>query len=496
MSYTDNIFKLMKIIDIYGHNFPLRYKKETHYYTLCGSFFSLISFSMIILISFLYFKKMVQRTNFSLVTNYIYTEDDLEIDISKFPLMIGLINYENQIEIDESYITFRLDKNVYTPIKNELGYSLLERTSHKIELEKCTLNNFGIYKDLFNKYDYGKNLCVKANQNLTIKGRNGDQVKGYTTLEIHLIKCENSTIKNNNLCKTSEEIDNFLLNSYVSLFYISQTTNHFNISHPIYNILNSNTYAITIDHVKRYYIFFSKEIYLSDSALIFDESKEFTLFQYHHTHFDFLEKENQQYYSGKTLIEISFTCHDIITEYNRVYIKIQDVLGYIGGIYDIITIFFQFISYNFVKKSFIMGIGNSFISSNCKNLTVSSYQNSFDKSNLTLKNNVKCNISSIPFKVKKKVDDINICTVFNIKVKNKILTLLDVNDNEFKLIQNFERTEKKWYYYLIYFICPLYSLEHFQKYKTYVLYIDILHRFLSIDFFIPMILKSYQYLSG
>ena len=50
-----------------------------------------------------------------------------------------------------------------------------------------------------------------------------------------------------------------------------------------------------------------------------------------------------------------------------------------------------------------MGIGNSFISSNCKNLTVSSYQNSFDKSNLTLKNNVKCNISSIPFKVKKKL---------------------------------------------------------------------------------------------
>ena len=55
---------------------------------------------------------MVQRTNFSLVTNYIYTEDNLEIDLSNFPLMIGLINYDGQIEIDDSYITFKLEKNV------------------------------------------------------------------------------------------------------------------------------------------------------------------------------------------------------------------------------------------------------------------------------------------------------------------------------------------------------------------------------------------------
>jgi hypothetical protein len=494
MLIKEKIFKLMKTIDIYGFNFPLRYKKETQYNTLCGSFFSIISISIIILISFLYFKKMVQRTNFSLVTNYIYTEDNLEIDLSNFPLMIGLINYDGQIEIDDSYITFKLEKNVYTPTKNELGYSLLKRTSYQIELEKCTLNNFGKYQDLFKKYDYRKNLCVKQNQNLTIKGRNGDQVKGYTTLEMHLIKCENSTIKNNYFCKNEEDIDKFLLNSYVSFFYISQTTNHFNITHPIYNLLNSNTYAINIGHVKRYFVFFSNDIYLSDSGLIFDKSKEFNLFQYHHTHFDFLEKDHQQYFSGKTLIEISLTCHDIKTEYNRVYIKIQDVLGYIGGIYDIISIFFQFISYNFVKKSFINGIGNFFISSNCKNLTINSYKNSIDKSNFALKNNFKCNISTIPFKIKK-IDDINICTVFNIKVKNQILNLFDVNENELKLIQNFEKTEKNWYYYLLYYIVPLYTLKHFQKYKIFNLYINIFHRFLSIDFFIPIILKSYQSLN-
>jgi hypothetical protein len=68
--------------------------------------------------------------------------------------MFDLINYENQIKIDDSYFRFRLDKNVYIPIKNVLGYSLIEMTSYQIEFEKFTLNNYGLYQDLFNKYDY------------------------------------------------------------------------------------------------------------------------------------------------------------------------------------------------------------------------------------------------------------------------------------------------------------------------------------------------------
>ena len=68
--------------------------------------------------------------------------------------MFDLINYENQIKIDDSYFRFRLDKNIYIPIKNVLGYSLLEMTSYQIEFEKFTSNNYGLYQDLFNKYDY------------------------------------------------------------------------------------------------------------------------------------------------------------------------------------------------------------------------------------------------------------------------------------------------------------------------------------------------------
>ena len=45
---------------------------------------------------------------------------------------------------------------------------------------------------------------------------------------------------------------------------------------------------------------------------------------------------------------------DLITEYTRTYIKIQDVLSYIGGIYDIISIFFHLFLIILLKKLLLL----------------------------------------------------------------------------------------------------------------------------------------------
>ena len=144
----DKIYNILKNFDIYGYNFRLRYKKEIEYSTFCGIFFSLISISIILTISISHISKMVNGTNFSVVTNYIYTYNNIEIDLSSYPLLFGL---------------------------------------------------------------------YKTSQNLTIRGHYGDQINGFNTLKFHLIKCKNSS-ENNNHCKSSEEIDKYLENTYVSLF--------------------------------------------------------------------------------------------------------------------------------------------------------------------------------------------------------------------------------------------------------------------------------------
>ena len=484
------IFNVLKNFDIYGFKFPLRYKQETEYSTICGIIFSLMSISLISTISFFYILEIINKSNFTLVTNYIYSENNIEINFSDYPFMFGLYNYEKPIEIDNSYVTFRLDRNIYTPTKDNSGYSILERTSIPIEIEKCTLNSFNNYTTLFEQYEYNINLCVKPNQNLTIKGRHGDQVKGYEVLELHLIRCENST-SNSNICKSSKEIDDYLENSFIALFYISQNANHFNVKNPITTGLNSDTFSITLKHVKRYYYFFDKAIYNTDNGLMLNENKKFDLFQYHHTHFDFVEKETQNYYSDKTLLEINFSCHDLKTEYIRSYIKLQDVLSNIGGIFDIISTIFAFISHNFVQKSFNIGIGGTFVSSNCKSLNNLNSKNSDFSNQKILKIQNRCSVSSIPLK-SKILENTHFCTLFNVDIKNHILEMMEIKNEHLKIIEQFEKHRKTLFFYFCYFIYPNIKCKYSKKFQSYNLYKNIYERLMSIDFLIPMILQSYQ----
>ena len=97
---TQNKFvNILKKIDIFGFDFPLRYKQETQYNIKCGIFFSIISIIFIILLSFKYIRHLDSNNNFSLVTNYIYSEESFEIDISNIPIMLSLFSINNIISI-------------------------------------------------------------------------------------------------------------------------------------------------------------------------------------------------------------------------------------------------------------------------------------------------------------------------------------------------------------------------------------------------------------
>ena len=64
---------------------------------------------------------MIKGTNFSIVTNYIYTNNNIEIDLSSYPILLGLYKYGNEIEYNPSYVSIRMDRNEHIPKKDEKG---------------------------------------------------------------------------------------------------------------------------------------------------------------------------------------------------------------------------------------------------------------------------------------------------------------------------------------------------------------------------------------
>ncbi len=134
------------------------------------------------------------------------------------------------------------------------------------------------------------------------------------------------------------------------------------------------------------------------------------------------------------------------------------------------------------------------MSSNCKKINLNNNHNSDYSNQNILKINNKCNATSIPLK-HKRIENINACTLFNIKLKNDILINLDINEEELKMLQQFEKRKKDFIFYLLYYICPFFALKNFNQYKTFDIYSNIFQKFVSIDFLILIVLKSYQSLN-
>ncbi len=525
---TEFFYNIFESINLYGLSFPLRYKKEKTYLTIIGLVLSLITIIFVIGISIIYGRDLIFRTGYSLVTNYIPLNEKKTIDFSKRPFMLGFASNGKITNFDFTYINITFDRNVHNAYLDKNGIYQLERISTSIELEYCNISKHYIGEnDFMKKFDYNKYLCTKSNQNLGFGGRFGDNIHGYDLLEVHLNKCTNTT-ENNNSCKSEEIINKFLDNSYLELVYLSESVDHSNISYPLIQSLRNELYIVAKEHVKRYYQYFQIASYSSDNGLIWNKVNKFELAETKNTHTDFVKDEEQDFYSSSTLLEISLTSTDQKTIYERKYPKLQEVLGSIGGFTDIIFIFFQFISNYFSNKTMIVDVTNNIIINDNKTIKFAkkpnffNLYNSFNLSKRSLfsssrfklindrgksytmtgicsgsinnnNNNINNNINNhIDFHNDDNIDNSNNDNIinFNNNYVKKFTNFKTTNSdkNSINKLKNKKKKEnKKFTILLCHYFFPLSFLGKWKQYDSLNFYINLFHKYTSIEVIIPLI---------
>ena len=354
----NNLYNKLKLIDIYGLTFSLRYNGSFRFQGLIGIILTIISFLSIIIISCIYLANIFKHKSFSIIVSENPIIGKKNIDLSNIPFMIGFLNGVTPREIDNTYVSITLDKNVHTVATDEEGKLTFNRESTRIELEKCNSDHLYGLSSYFEKTNYENFLCPVPGQNLSFAGRNGDTINGYDLLEIHLSKCENSS---NIICKTNDEIIAYLDNTNINVYYLERSVNHYNITNPIEYFVRSEIFMISTFVLKRYYYFFTHGKYESDKGIIFESLTEWNFFEYSRTISDFVDSEKQSYYSSSTIIEINFTCSNIKKTYRREYDKITNFFGLVSGIFSFFSIVSQIICNFFYEKLFILNFSNSFV---------------------------------------------------------------------------------------------------------------------------------------
>ena len=488
MSEQFSFLHFFNKIDLFSLNFPLHYKKQKSFNTLCGAILSMFSIFGIINIILLFIIQNYKRTRFSIISNINHLKGTKLLDFSKIPILIGFINDGGRpIKIDSTYLSIILDKNEHYPEINEEGIMKLKRISTSIKLEYCNISkHFSKDNNIINlikDYEYENYLCIVPGQNLSIGGRWGDSINGYDILEFHLIKCENSNEEDR--CKNEEEMNKFFKNSYMSIIYLSQSLNHHDVNNPIRYNFRSEVFLISSQVLKRYYYYFIPGEYISDDGYLFINKQKYEFIDYQTTIIDFDDKEEYNYYSNESLIEVTFSSMDKFITYERKYSKIQDSLGNIGGWIRIILIVCRFISDYFSEKIFLNDIIKSISSFSKKqslhskikvkreNIKTNNYFNNENNSS-----NYKSQFSSLSIKPSKKGNISENLDLSNVQIEN------------FKIIN---KEKKNITLNLIDYCLPLWAMENNCKYSPFIAYKNIIYKDISLEFLIPLIEKFLRF---
>ena len=126
-------------------------------------------------------------------------------------------------------------------------------------------------------------------------------------------------------------MEKFFKNSYMSIIYLSQSLNHYDVNDPIRYNFRSEVFLVSSQVLKRYYYYFIPGEYISDDGYLFINKKKYEFFDYQTTIIDFVDEEDQEYYSKQTLADVVFSSMDKFITYERKYLKFQDCFGNIGG---------------------------------------------------------------------------------------------------------------------------------------------------------------------
>ena len=478
MSEQSLIRHIFNQIDLYGLTFPLRYKKHNSYNTLCGITLSLITIFGMTGILLFFIIKTFERTEMSIISNTEHLYEKKLFNFTDNPFLAGYVNkYGRAVEIDPSYLKITLDKNDHYPEKNEKGIIDVRRESISIKLEYCKIGvhfNESDIKEMIKEFEYENYLCPVPGQNLSIGGRWGDSVHGYDMLEFHVVKCENTSESQN--CKSNEEMEIFFQNSYFSIIYLAQSLDHFDLKNPIKKKFRSEIFLIVTQLVKRYYYYFLPGKYISDNGLLFSNIKTFDFFEYEREVIDFVDKEDQDFYSGATIAEVAFSSIDKYVTYERKYAKIQDSLGNIGGWIRIILTVCQFLSDYFSEKIFLVDIINT-ISNVNENPRQSIINCKNNKNERKLTNNYinskrKTNFSTNSAKILFGGDKTENYDFSNLRIDH------NKRDDDAKNTLNFS---------ILDYCIPIFSMKKKPKFNFFIHYKDFIYKDISLEVLVPLV---------
>ena len=295
-------------------------------------------------------------------TMYAQEMPSIEIDSNNFYFAFGLEDPKTSDRF--------IDDSIYVPKimyidKVKVNDELKTVDQKVLEFEKCKVENFGEnFQNLFIKNELNSSYCLKKfNKSLTFAG--GYKYERMSYIRIRIYPCVNTT-ENNNSCRSQEDIDYYMSAGYFSIIFKDFGLNPTNYSFPVLPTLQDLYTTIDKRLIKNYILNFGVTEVHTDTGLFMEQLNvdKYLMFRKELQTFSFREEE--QYYSGKSVILVQIKLDDTLVVQKRVYTKFSEIFSRIGGYMQLMNTVFLLLTSIINRIHSDLKIINSIFSFNLK----------------------------------------------------------------------------------------------------------------------------------
>ena len=350
-------FKYVKEFDMFGKEPKLYLKgkeKKTTWYGICFTVFYLT-----IYFAYFFYKvlRMLKKNDVLFYDSFEYLDGPPSIHLTKEKFTGGFA-LEHPITYDQF-----IDETIYYPkasFKTQVrNGDHWEINIEELELERCRPESFGEdFQDSL--IDSIGNLYCFKDVNVTLEG--SFSYDRYSYFAIDFYPCKNTT-ENNNHCKTKEELDFYLMNTFVCFELEDAQLTPTNYSKPVHGRNNDIYYTVGKKLFQEVHIFYQIVDIETDLEFMgFDEFPNYKQELYIKYDWDYQMSsllEGDIYETGEPFCSAQIKLDDEVRIQTRTYTKLFTLLSDVGGLMEFMLSVFKLITSFTIDLQYDTSIVNS-----------------------------------------------------------------------------------------------------------------------------------------
>jgi hypothetical protein len=335
--------------DIFAKNFNFFVFGNEKQKTVLGCLIGIFSILAITIISLFFLVDFFKRENVTVMYNKDIDTKPV-INLTYMPLMFSLSDLQTNFIDPQGLFTFDVRMLNYVKVYNKTsGQTSTRLTSQQIEYERCNISkHFLNYQEMFKNFKTESFFCIPPGRyNLTLFGKYGDFLNGFSMLSIFVNRCNPQKSQ----CFNSSIIESKLSNVILPLVYLSYGINNYNSTQANFPKLETSVLGMTTALYKLHFYNLKQTFYHSDLGYVFQENIIENFYEFDQTTMS-IDLLNAGQISQGTFGTVYIRNSDHISVYKRQYKKLQDVLANIGGLVNSILLISRLLS-NFIIRKFV-----------------------------------------------------------------------------------------------------------------------------------------------